>query len=315
MEMAQPSPKVLIGPAGWAYADWEGIVYPRVKPRGFHEAQYLSDFFDTIEINTTFYSPPRPEMARAWVRRVERNQRFKFTAKLLKLFTHDRNASLQDEKAFKQGIAPLIEAGRLGALLLQFPWSFKNTKQNHEYLSGLFVQFTEYPLVVEVRHSSWNRPEIFTWLTEMGVGFSNIDQPVIGRSIGPSDHATAPVGYIRLHGRNYENWFTSSARAQERYDYLYSLSELQPWAERIKRVAQRAEITFVITNNHFQGKAIANAFQLIHFLSNRPVRMPEAMLAHYSELEKIATPQPLAPPLGQTLLFENSPNLEEKRAG
>jgi uncharacterized protein YecE (DUF72 family) len=301
-----PAGKILVGPAGWSYADWEGIVYPQPKPRGFHEAGYLAKFFDTIEINTSFYHPPRADTVRAWVRRIEHNKDFKFTAKLWQRFTHERNASLQDEKSFKQGLAPLLESERLGALLLQFPWSFKNTKPNHEYLSGLFMQFMEYPLVLEVRHASWNKPEIFEWLTSLGVGFCNIDQPVIGRSLAPSEQATAPLGYVRLHGRNYEHWFTSSEHPEERYNYLYSLEELKPWAERTKNLAQRTDVTYVITNNHFQGKAIANALQLIALLRNQPVRAPETLLAQYPELIPTTIPEPGAPTPKQTDLVFGS---------
>jgi uncharacterized protein YecE (DUF72 family) len=307
MDAAASAPTIRVGPAGWSYANWERVVYPAHKPRGFHEAEYLSRFFDTIEINTSFYQPLRPEIAKFWVRRIAHNQNFRFTAKLLKIFTHDRNASHQDEKAFKLGLAPLAEAGRLGALLLQFPWSFKNTKENHEYLSGLFVEFMEYPLVVEVRHGSWNQPEVFKWLAEVGVGFCNIDQPLFGHSIKPSDRATAPVGYVRLHGRNYQHWFTSGDQPkerEERYNYLYSLEELKPWAERAKNISQQAPVTYVITNNHFEGKAVANALQLMHLISGQTVRVPETLLVHYPELEGIAAPEPVASEPKQTdLLF------------
>ena len=288
--MAAPSSKtaILVGPAGWSYTDWEGIVYPHHKPRGFHEAAYLAQFFDTIEINTTFYSPPRAEVVKSWARRVAFNPNFKFSAKLWKRFTHECNANLQDEKTFKEGLAPLMDLGRLGALLLQMPWSFRNTPENHDYLSGLVMRFMEFPLVLEVRHSSWNKPEVFEWLAGLGVGFCNIDQPVIGQSIAPSARATAPVGYVRLHGRNYEHWFTSNEHPEERYNYIYSLAELEPWSARIQNIGQRAEVTIVITNNHFQGKAIANALQLISLLRNGPVRMPETLREFYPELEKIA---------------------------
>jgi uncharacterized protein YecE (DUF72 family) len=279
---------ILVGPAGWSYTDWAGIVYPHHKPRGFHEAAYLAQFFDTIEINTSFYSPPRAEIVKAWAARIAFNPNFKFTAKLWKRFTHECNANLQDEKAFKQGLEPLVNEGRLGALLLQVPWSFKNTPENHEYLSGLIMQFMEYPLVLEVRHGSWNKPEVFEWLAGLGVGFCNIDQPVIGQSIAPSAHSTAPVGYVRLHGRNYEHWFTSNEHPEERYNYLYSQTELEPWAARIRNIARNAELTFVITNNHFEGKAIANALQLIALLRNQHVRVPETLLESYAALEKIA---------------------------
>lgn len=290
--MQKPSSaRILVGPAGWSYADWEGIVYPRSKPRGFHEAAFLAQYFDTIEINTSFYNPIRAEVAQSWVEKVQGNPSFKFTAKLWKGFTHERSASLKDEKACKQGLDPLAAAGRLGAVLIQFPWSFKNTRQNHEYMSGLFMQFMEYPLVVEVRHSSWNQPEVFDWLRTLGVGFCNIDQPVIGRSLAPTDQVTMPVGYVRLHGRNYEHWFTSNEHPEERYNYLYNLEELKPWAERVRQIARNAEVVFVVTNNHFQGKAIANALQLISILRDSPVPVPESLRDYYPQLAEIALSQ------------------------
>jgi uncharacterized protein YecE (DUF72 family) len=301
--------KIRVGPAGWSYSDWHGIVYPHPKPPGFHEAAYLAQFFDTIEINTSFYQPPRPDMVRAWLRRVERNPAFMFTAKLWRGFTHERNATLQDEKLFKQGVAPLLEAARFGALLLQFPWSFKNQRENHEYLGGLFLRFREYPLVLEVRHASWNRPDIFKWLAERGVGICNIDQPVIGSSIAPSDRAIpqSGIGYVRLHGRNYEHWFTSNERPEERYNYLYTWAELEPWVDRIKSLAQCTDVTYVITNNHYQGKAIANALQLVSLLRGQPVRVPGSLRQHYPELEKIAAPESLpSEPRQADLLFEPS---------
>ncbi len=283
------APTIRLGPAGWSYDDWHGIVYPHHRPRGFHEAEYLARYFDTLEINTTFYHPPRPEVARSWVRRVAHNPNFKFTAKLWQHFTHERAATEREERAFKQGIDPLREAGLLGALLMQFPWSYKNSRENRAYLGGLAMQFMEYPLVVEVRHQSWNQPEVYRMLHELDVGFCNIDQPVIGRSLEPSERSTTPIGYVRLHGRNYEHWFASNERPEERYDYYYSLEELKPWAERVRRIAEQGgrEI-YVITNNHFRGKAVANALQLASLIRNRPVPVPETLMAEYPALEAIA---------------------------
>jgi len=304
-----PTGKILVGPAGWSYADWEGIVYPRHKPRGFHEATYLAQYFDTIEINTSFYNPIRPDVAKSWVEKVRHNPSFQFTAKLWKRFTHERNASRKDEQICKQGLEPLAAAGRLGALLLQFPWSFKNTRENHEYMSGLFMQFMEYPLVVEVRHSSWNQPEVFDRLRAQGVGFCNIDQPVIGRSLGPSEHVTMPVGYVRLHGRNYEHWFTANEHPEERYNYLYSPEELKPWAERVGNIARAASVVFVITNNHYQGKAIANALQLIGILRGLPVAVPEGLSEHFPELAGVAMTRALPfEPRQSELGFEPFPH-------
>jgi len=296
--------KVRIGPAGWSYPDWEGVVYPTRKPREFHGATYLAQFFDTIEINTSFYNPPAARTVTDWIRRIEHNPDFKFTAKLWQRFTHERSADRKDEKIFKECLAPLVEAGRLGALLLQFPWSFKNTKESREYLGGLIMQFVEYPLVVEVRHSSWNNPEIFQLLENLGVGFCNIDQPVIGRSMEATERTTSPVGYVRLHGRNYDQWFTARDHPEERYNYYYSRAELEPWVERIQAIAQHTDATYVITNNHFQGKAIANGLQLESMVSGSPVRVPETLMAHYPELTEIREPEPaLAPSSESGLLF------------
>jgi len=303
--MSPNAATIRFGPAGWSYDDWNGIVYPAHRPHGFHEAEYLASFFDTIEINTTFYHPPRAEISRSWIRRVQHNPNFRFTAKLWQRFTHDRAASRQDERVFKQGVEPLLEAGLLGALLMQFPWSFKNNKENREYVGGLVMQFMEFPLVLEVRHESWNTPEVYRMLHELGVGFCNIDQPVIGRSIRPSGRSTSPLGYVRLHGRNYEHWFTSSEHPEERYDYLYSVGELEDWAERIRHVAEAAETTYVITNNHFRGKAVANALQLISIVRNQTVPVPAALAAEYPVLESIANPAPAtAAPEQSSFLFE-----------
>ena len=126
-----------IGPAGWSYKDWAGIVYPAKPPKGFDPAAYLAQFFDTIEINSSFYGPPAASTVRGWVERVSINPNFRFTAKLWRGFRHERNATQQDEAAVKEGLDLFTASGRLGALLLQFPWSFKFTPENREYLAGL----------------------------------------------------------------------------------------------------------------------------------------------------------------------------------
>jgi uncharacterized protein YecE (DUF72 family) len=299
MLSASPNRNVRIGPAGWSYPDWRGIVYPARKPTAFQEVEYLSHFFDTIEINTSFYNPPRPEVVKSWLRQVQHNQNFKFTAKFWQRFTHERSADLEDERLFKEGIAPLAEAGRLGALLIQFPWSFKNTPENRQYVARLCVRFKEFPLVIEVRHLSWNAPEILEFLQELGVGFCNIDQPVIGLSLGPTERTTSPIGYVRLHGRNYKEWFSSDAEPAERYSYLYSLEELEPWIQRINGVAQHTRAVFVITNNHFRGQAVTNALELNALMTNKKVQAPESLIRQYPELVQFAISESPLPPNGQ----------------
>jgi uncharacterized protein YecE (DUF72 family) len=127
---------IRIGPAGWKYKDWEGVVYPKPKPRGFDELVYLSRYFGAIEINTSYYGAPRATTARKWIESVSGNASFRFTAKLFHSFTHERRPAPKDEKDFKDGIGPIAEAGRLGALLIQFPWSFKSSPENRQYLIG-----------------------------------------------------------------------------------------------------------------------------------------------------------------------------------
>ena len=295
---------IRVGPAGWSYADWSGIVYPYRKPSGFHEAAFLSEFFDTIEINTSFYQPVRPDHCRHWVELVSANPRFLFTAKLWQKFTHEENAGPEDEKAVRVGFDVLRGAGKLGAVLLQFPFSFHRTGENTAYLGKLLRKFSDYPLVVEVRHATWNDKSFYAMLHERGVGFCNIDQPVIGRSMKPTERATSHVAYVRLHGRRYDTWFSDDPATppEERYNYLYSEAELEPWAERIRKLAKHTRTTFVIANNHFEGKAVVNALQLIHLLTAAKVRVPEPLRHRYPDLDAIADA-----PVEEPTLFPNPP--------
>jgi len=283
--------RVLVGPAGWAYKDWNGVVYPTPRGRDFHQATYLAEFFNTIEINTSFYHPLQASHAAQWIRRVAANPRFTFTAKLWEKFTHEGGTNIEDEKAVRAGFDLLRGAEKLGAVLLQFPFSFHFENENLTRLKQILDSFRDYPLVVEVRHSSWANRKFYELLQERGVGFCNIDQPIIGRSIEPSEQVTSPIGYVRLHGRRYDTWFSDdpAAPVEERYNYLYSEEELEPWAERVRNVSKNTKTTFVITNNHFQGKGVVNALQLIHLLDGTRVKVPETLRHHYPQLDSIAT--------------------------
>jgi len=281
-----------VGPAGWAYKDWKGIVYPAHRERGFSELAFVAQLFDTVEINTSFYGPITAKTADQWLKQVDSNRRFRFTAKLWRGFTHERSASAADESAFKEGLAPLLEASKIGAVLLQFPWSFRNTEENLTYVAHLRDRFREYPLVLEVRHGSWSEPGILDTLEQLGVGLCNIDQPLFKRSVKPSALATSRVGYIRLHGRNYKSWFTENKHVGERYDYLYSVEELDPWLDRIKAVEHATSDTYVVTNNHYLGKAVVNAFEIKSILDSQPLPIPATLLERYPDLVEFAVPKP-----------------------
>ena len=294
--------QIRIGTAGWSYKDWEGVFYPPELPRKkIHPLEYLAHFFDVVEINTSFYGHIKPELAKLWIHKVACNSNFMFTVKLHRSFTHSPLAVMEptsaasikptdeDEAKARVGLDALASQGKLGALLIQFPVSFKNTGLNRDYLEVLLRQFIEYPRVVEVRHDSWDNPETLALFARSDVAFCNIDQPVIGQSLAPTEHVTSRLGYVRLHGRNYKDWFNSEER-NDRYNYLYSESELRGWKDMIEAVAQKAQTTYVVTNNHYQGRAGVNALELKSMLSGERVKAPPALLDAYPELQKFADP-------------------------
>jgi len=282
--------KYFVGTAGWSYQDWEGIVYPAVKGRGFHPLSYLASLIDLVEINSTFYRPASVSLVYSWLIRVQTYPDFLFTVKLLQVFTHQReNISTKEADDFKRGLAPLAASQRLAAILIQFPWSFINSPENREYLEKLFRLFSEFPLALEVRHSSWDRPEFYNFLKEKRVAFCNIDQPIFHHSIKPSAIVTDPdFSYVRLHGRNYKDWFREDAGRDDRYNYLYSKDELEDWVGRIKKLAEGSNRVFIITNNHYRGQALANALQLKNMLTGEKFNIPAAMLEKYPVLRELA---------------------------
>lgn len=284
--------RIRVGPAGWSYKDWEGIVYPQKPGAKFDPLEYIARFFDTVEINSSFYRPFTASTAKAWVRRVANTSDFRFTAKLHRVFTHERGkATAEDEKAVREGMDQLASAGKLGAVLVQFPWSFKNTDDERLYLSKLLAQFGTYPLVLEVRHSSWNNAQIHEWLTDLGVGICNIDQPIFTKSIKPAAETTSQIGYVRLHGRNFQDWFREKAPRDDRYNYLYSIDELEPWITRIKEVAKKTHESYVITNNHFRGQAVVNALEIKSILAEARVVAPAPLFEKYPDLAESAKPE------------------------
>jgi len=303
---------IRVGPAGWSYPDWEGIVYPRKKPRGFHPLRHLARYFDCVEINSSFYATPSAANAEHWAALVEDRPRFRFTAKLQNAFTHERLPSDAREldalvRAFHAGLQPLADAKRLAGLLVQFPHSFRRGEKANDRLRFLAETFGGWPLVLELRHRSWFEPEPLAEIRSLGYTLAGIDLPTEADRPSEDDLVGHPVekgerirprslAYLRLHGRNAQAWFDPHAGRDQKYDYLYAPDEVREIARTTERLAEGAEDTYVITNNHFTGKAVANALEILAELGNHPLG-PVELLDAYPALRERVRPE------GQETLF------------
>jgi uncharacterized protein YecE (DUF72 family) len=285
-----------VGPAGWQYEDWNGIFYPSPRPRGFDALEYVASYFNLDEINSTFYRVPAPETCRRWAERVAHHGRFLFTAKAHQALTHGPSDHPTEVDAMRRALEPLAAAGRLGCVLLQFPWSFRFEPAARRRIDSLVPALAPLPLAVEVRHASWDTDAADSFLAAHDVAVCGIDQPVIGESRPPFRYRAGPAGaYFRLHGRNYRNWFAEDAGRDARYDYLYSAAELSPWADVIRRAATASTRVFVVLNNHFRGQAPANAFELSAALTGQHPPAPATLRRAYPRLAESTAPGPDEP--------------------
>lgn len=282
---------ISVGVAGWDYPDWSGIVYPRGASRGFDRLAWVARFLDVVEINSTFYRPANPRTAASWIRRVTKHPGFRFTAKAHRTWTHE---SWDDPTGIVAstltGLAPLREAGLLGAVLVQFPQSFHFTAQNIARLGRLLDATTGWPIVVEVRHISWDDDKAAVWMRDRSVGWCVVDQPRIGHATAPPRaRVTAEIAYMRLHGRNEAAWFDAGAGRDARYDYLYPLSALRPLADAARGMGAQAKALYVIANNHFRGQAFANALELRHLIQGVAPEAPEELVVAYPDLRGLVS--------------------------
>jgi len=279
--------KLYIGPAGWDYADWRGVVYPP-RLKGSDRLTFLAAHFGAVEINVTFYRPIAPDYARRWLAAVSDFPDFRFTAKLWQVFTHERRLPAAELAQFAVGLAPLLAAGKLGVLLAQFPYSFHNTEENRGYLLKLKSALQNFPLAVEVRHRSWQQRAVREFLASAGLNFCNIDQPLVSYPLGATRWVTGDKGYLRCHGRHKEAWFDFDDDRGARYDYLYTPEELGDLASRTREIMAQAKETYVIFNNHPRGQAIANALELAHLLTpGRRLNMPPSLLFAFPQLASL----------------------------
>ncbi len=231
-------------------------------------------------------------MAETWLEHVRDRERFRFTYKLHQSLTHDRSEYTENTlQTYLDGASPLMAANRLGCVLAQFPWSFRRTDANEAWLTRLAGDLAGYPLVVELRHGSWDVDDVRALFQSLGVGWCNIDQPVLRDCVGPAAYVTSDVAYVRFHGRRYDMWFADGVPAFERYNYLYSSQELSDWLPRIASMAEQAEEVYVLTNNHYRGQAPANALQLRAMLEGSCLHIAPSLLDHYPDLRSLLPPE------------------------
>jgi uncharacterized protein YecE (DUF72 family) len=288
------SGEVRIGTCGWSYptgrGSWNGVFYPPATMRArrrFDELAYYAEHFDTVEVNSTFYRVPRLATTRSWVARTPRA--FEFSVKLHQAFTHPAMAARasgsvpavrpagegavpavtqRDADEFRESIDPLAHAGKLGALLVQFPPSFKQTPRSVEYLEWLLRAFCDYSLAVELRDRTWSDTvkTTLTLLSEFRAAWVQIDEPKFRFSVRQNRLPNVTgFYYMRLHGRNAEKWWKHD-QSEDRYDYLYSPEELRPFAETVTAVRTLVRKAYLYLNNHFAAKAVADAVELKHQL-------------------------------------------------
>ncbi len=296
-DVTDSSARLWIGPSGWSYDDWFGVFYPARRTRGFKPLAFLSRYFNAAEVNTSFYRIPSPQLTEPWVEQVPAD--FRFTFKLTNVFTHHRDAfpSATQVGEFTAALEPIRQAGRLGPLLIQFPWSFRFAPRNVEWLNRVADAFPSLERIVEVRHTSWLFPEAQAAIRAVG-GWCNIDQPTLQDCIGPTEIIFGERAYVRLHGRNSANWFATNIEPWRRYNWLYDSETLREWSERIKAMRRNAEAqdVYVFANNHYNAQGPANALELRAVIERTRVDVPAELLSKYPQLAAVAA-KPIQPGL------------------
>ncbi|MEW6770291.1 MAG: DUF72 domain-containing protein [Bacillota bacterium] len=252
-------PEFFIGTSGYSYEDWRGAFYPLRLAKG-KMLEYYAREFSFTEVNSTFYHIPAVRVMEALSKRTPEN--FIFTVKAHQSLTHERDAEFTGHaEKFRVALEPLREAGKLGAVLFQFPFSFRKARDSEEYLAHLRGLFPGVPVAVEFRHATWVEQSTFDFLRSLDFGYVCVDEPPLQGLVGPAAVRTTDFAYVRFHGRNTAKWWRHR-EAWERYDYLYSAEELKEWLPCIKSVAEGAGRTFIAFNNHPRGQAVQNARML-----------------------------------------------------
>ena len=284
--MVEVADRISCGVAGWSYPDWNGFVYP---PGLKDPLPYLAGFLDMIEINSTFYRPPAARTVASWVRRTEDRAGFFFTAKLHQDVTHRGLIDDAMAAAFREGFAPMTEAGRLRHLLAQFKYDFDDRPGHRDHLCRIRERFGgPVNLTRELRHSSWQSPSALEFVRSLSVTIAALDYPTARNSFNLRVPAIGEHAYLRLHGRNTKAWFSRDAGRDSVYNYLYSKPEVAGIAERAYDIARISRSLTVVANNHYEGKEMVNALQLKSTFAGRRIPVPATLRSRYPDLGEIA---------------------------
>ena len=290
--------KIYIGMGGWELHPFNKYFYPPKPKKGFRKLEYYSQFFDSIEVNATFYNTSfTPAHARQWLQDVGGNKEFMFTVKLFQGFTHSFSATSSDVDAIHRLLDPLANAGKLGGLLMQFPYMFTNLSERRLYLVQLSKIFRQYRLFLEVRHNSWNSPAMYNFFQENKYHLVNVDLPQINRNMPLTSLAWDGAAYFRMMGRNMEKWIRPWRREEDgkhmvsdRYNYYYSENELENLLYYMKKVNTNGNTVYVVFHNDPEANSLINGFQLRHLVRHKHrVLVPQNLVRTHPALKLIST--------------------------
>lgn len=297
--------KTLVGTCSWADPTLvESGWYPEnVAKKADERLRYYAERFPLVENDASYYAIPAPEQAKLWVERTPDDFTMNFKA-FGTITTHptdpkrlpkELRASLPKEAAAKRrvypkdlpkelqeeiyrrfwiGLEPLRKAGKLGAILLQYPDWFPIGSKNKDEIIRARELLPDDTLAVEFRNRTWmeerNQEETLSFLRDNGLAYVSVDEPQgFPSSIPPVAAATAPLAIVRFHGRNAENWKKPGLTAAERFDYLYSRRELSGWVPKIKQLEEDADEVHLLMNNCYGDKAVRNAADLAEMLAKK----------------------------------------------
>jgi uncharacterized protein YecE (DUF72 family) len=247
---------LFVGTAGFSYPDWIGPFYPPgTAPKKMFEL-YAAEF-SFVEINSTYYHLPHWKMIDSLEKRSPTG--FQFVFKAHRSITHERSPdSLTNCRLLCRALRPVISAGKIGGILVQFPYSFRNNEENRNYLLKLKEEIDPLPLIMEFRRLDWQTVPVYSFLQQNNISFVCVDEPQLGELMKPAVVKTSDIFYLRFHGRNRAKWWNHK-KPYERYDYLYDQDELQQWLPDLGKLLQKDGTFFISFNNHFQAQAVLNA--------------------------------------------------------